>query len=131
MRPLTAAECSRLGPNRMMTAEERAVAPPFKEMSPEMAKTHILPSVVFTYQQECKHEAAELKDKDYRDASRTIFTRLLALLPEAAVDTMKARAGWATIYANGDIPGLRNAATRAVSNPDSRLYTALQAARST
>ena len=91
MRPLTADECSRLGPYRMMTADERAAAPPFKEMSPDMAKTHVLTSAVFAYQQECKREAAELED--YRDASRTIFTRLLALLPEAAVDTMNARAG--------------------------------------
>ena len=123
MRPLTAVECARLGPYRMMTAEERATAPPFKEMSPNMAKTHVLPPAVFAYQQECKHEAKELKD--YRDTCRTIFTRLLALLPEAAVDTMKARAGWATIYANRDIPGLRNAATQAISNTNSRLYTAL------
>merc|ERR1712086_294572 len=39
--------------------------------------------------------------------------------------------GWATIYANGDIPGLRNAATQVISNTDSRQYITLQAARST
>ena len=47
------------------------------------------------------------------------------------MDTIKARAGWATIYADKAVPGLHNVATQTVSNTDSRLYTALQAARST
>ena len=46
------------------------------------------------------------------------------------MDTIKAHMGWAAIYTNKDVPGFRNVATQAVLNTDSRLYTALQAARS-
>ena len=81
------------------------------------------------YNQECRREAKELDD--YQDACCTIFTQLLALLPEAAVDTIKACAEWANIYATKDVPGLRNAPMQAVLNTNNRLYTALQAARST
>ena len=55
----------------------------------------------------------------------------MALLPEAAVDTIKARTEWLTIYETKDVPALHNAAMQAVSNPCSRLYTALQATQST
>ena len=51
-----------LGPYRMMTDEERLAVPTFKEISPEMAKTHIRPSEIFAYNQECKCEATELDD---------------------------------------------------------------------
>jgi hypothetical protein len=94
-RPLREAERKALGPYRMMTPAETAVAPLFKEMSPDMAKNHVLPSKVLKYAGACKTESDELKD--YNDASRTIFTRLLALLPETAVDSMKAREDWLTI----------------------------------
>jgi hypothetical protein len=98
-------------------------------MSPDMAKIHVLPSKVLTYANACKTEGEELKD--YNDASRTIFTRLLALLPETAVDSMKARADWLTIDGDKDLSALRNTSMAGVSNADTRLYTALQACRST
>ena len=66
MRALTPDKRAKLGPCRMVTAEERLAAPPFKEISPGMAKTHLRPLEVFMYNQECKHEAKELDD--YQDA---------------------------------------------------------------
>ena len=52
MRALTPDERAKFGPYRMMTEEKRRVAPSFKEISPKMAKTHICPSEVFSYNQE-------------------------------------------------------------------------------
>jgi hypothetical protein len=40
----------------------------------------------------------------------------MAVLLKAAVDTIKARAGWPTIYKTKDVPDLHNAAMQAVSN---------------
>ena len=128
-RPLRESELKALGPYRMMTPAETAVAPLFKEMSPDMAKNHVLPSKVIKYAAACKAESDEVRD--YDNASRTIFTRLLALLPETAVDSMKAREDWLTIDMEKNLSALRNAAMAGVSNADTRLYTALQACRST
>ena len=92
-----------------------------------MEKKHVLPSEVFLFSQECKREAKETED--YQDACRTIFTRLMALLLEAAADTIKARTEWLIIYENKAVPALRNTVMQAVSNTDSRLCTSLQAVR--
>ena len=79
-----------------------------------MAKTHVLPSKIFSYNQECKQEAKEVED--YQDACRTIFARLMVLLLDAVVDTIKVRAEWLTIYKTKEFPALRNAAMQVVSN---------------
>jgi hypothetical protein len=52
----------------------------------------------------------------------------MALLLEAAADTIKARTEWLIIYENKDVPALCNTAMQVVSNTDNRLYTSLQAA---
>ena len=79
MRPMTPEEIARLGQYRPMTADERLTAPPFKEMTPAMAKTHVMPSQMHRFEQACKREA---RDRwDYEDACRKIFGQVLALLP--------------------------------------------------
>ena len=62
MHTLTPSERALLGLYHMITAKERNTAPPSKEISPEMAKTHVLPSEAFAYNQKCKHEAKEFND---------------------------------------------------------------------
>ena len=81
MRALTPDERTELGLYHMVTAEERLAAPPFKEISPKMVKTHIRPLAVFAYNQECKRKAKELDN--YHGTCRTIFTQLLTLLPRS------------------------------------------------
>ena len=128
VRPMTPDEVAQLGLYRPMTTAERLTAPPFKEMTPAMAKTHVMPSQMHRFEQASKREARDRGD--YEDACRKIFGQVLALLPPSAVDSMKARADWAATDTNKDLVGLRSAAFAAVSNSDARLYLPLQAVRS-
>ena len=98
-------------------------------MPPEMAKRLMLPSDRLRYEQALKHEAKE--EEEYKEACRVLFIRVLAILPQAAVDVIKARQGWAAMDSAKDILALRNAVLAAVTNVDTRLYTPFQALRST
>ena len=125
---LTRAEIEALGEYRQMTEEELAAAPEYQEMPPAMAKRLVPPSALLRYEQALKQEAKE--EEDYQEACRVLFLRVLAVLPQSAVDIIKARQDWASMDAAKDVIALRNAVIAAVTNADTRLYTPLQACRS-
>ena len=112
-----------------MTPEEWAVAPEWQEMPPEMVKQVVSPSALLRYEQALKQEAKE--EEEYKEACRVLFLRVLAILPQSAVDIVKTRQGWVAMDAAKDILALRSAVLAAVTNADARLYTPFRALLST
>ena len=97
-------------------------------MSAEMAKTHVSASDA----QQCKIllETQQKERDDYKRNCRRIHDRVMVLLPQTAVDKLEARSDWHDINQIADILRLRPAVLAAVMNSNVRLYTAVQAARS-
>ena len=80
-----------LGEYHMMTPEELVMAPDWQEMPPEMAKQMVSPSALLRYEQALKQDAKE--EEEYKEACHVLLLRVLAILPQSAVDIIKARQG--------------------------------------
>ena len=111
-----------------MTPEELAAAPEWQEMPPAMAKRLVAPSARLRYKQALKQDAKE--EEEYKEACGLLFLRVLAILPQSAVNIIKAFQDLASMDSTKDILALRNAVLAPATNDDTRLYTPFQSYRS-
>ena len=125
---MTDAERAEVSPYRLMTPDELRAAPPYKEMSAGMAKTHV--SAFDAQRYKILLEAQQKEHVDYALNCRKICDRVLVLPPQTAIDKLKARSNWQDISQSGGVLRLRSAILVAATNTDVRLSTRVQAARS-